>query len=90
MGSYGYLLGNKGSAYYVGHQTIKDLLAFVDRHQEPRKASNKIRSEEDDLQVTMTGSGDRALQSDGSSAGALPDRPAGQLNGRGLLHSLRA
>ncbi|PLW26162.1 hypothetical protein PCASD_21866 [Puccinia coronata f. sp. avenae] len=50
MGSYGYLLGNEGSAYYVGHQTIKDLLAFVDRHQEPRKASNKIRSEEDDLQ----------------------------------------
>ncbi|PLW46698.1 hypothetical protein PCASD_03674 [Puccinia coronata f. sp. avenae] len=36
MGGYGYLLGDEGSAYYVGHQTIKDLLGFVDRHQEPR------------------------------------------------------
>lgn len=36
LGGYGYLLGDEGSSYYVGQQTIKQLLGFFDRHQEPR------------------------------------------------------
>ncbi|KNZ62344.1 hypothetical protein VP01_1282g5 [Puccinia sorghi] len=36
LGGYGYLLGDEGSSYYVGQQTIKQLLRFFDRHQEPR------------------------------------------------------
>jgi N-acetylglucosamine kinase-like BadF-type ATPase len=55
MGGYGYLLGDEGSSYYVGQETIKELLSFFDRHQEPRTFSSGDSETSEDRKLTRRG-----------------------------------
>ncbi|WAR59534.1 hypothetical protein PtB15_11B174 [Puccinia triticina] len=62
LGGYGYLLGDEGSSYYVGQQTIKMLLAFFDCHQEPRKSSMDLESDPTPPRRKPLGMDDQALE----------------------------
>ncbi|EFP81085.1 hypothetical protein PGT21_009648 [Puccinia graminis f. sp. tritici] len=57
MGGYGYLLGDEGSSYYVGLETIKELLSFFDRHQEPRTiwSQDSLEASGQDRKLTRRG-----------------------------------